>query len=109
MNKHNEIIAEIDKIKAKNTIQMQDVQTLAFCYGALQALNLRTTRQQKESVKEELIDIFPALTSYQQEHSEHNLRKLCLEIQEFCISVYATLKNDEEKNIYFDMVKSLQK
>ena len=104
MNKHNEIAAEIDKIKAKNTIQMQDVQTLAFCYGALQALDLNSTKQQ-----EELIDVFPALREYQKEHSEHNLRKLCLEIQEFCVSIYATLKSDEEKNIYFDMVKSLQK
>ena len=65
---------------------------------------MNATKQQ-----EELIDVFPALREYQKEHSEHNLKKLCLEIQEFCISVYATLKNDEEKNIYFDMVKSLQK
>ena len=102
MNKYNEIITEIDKIKAKNTIQMQDVQTLAFCFGALQALNLNATAQQ-----EELIDVFPALKEYQKEHSEHNLRKLCLEIQEFCISVYATLKSQEEKNIYFSMIKNL--
>lgn len=102
MNKYNEIIAEIEKIKAKNTMQMQDVQTLALCYGALQALNMETTDQQYE-----LTDIFPALSKYQTSHSEHDLKKLCLEIQEFCQSLYVTIANDEHRKIYFDMTKKL--
>lgn len=102
MSKHDEIMAEIEKIKAKNTIQMQDVQTLALCYGALQALNIGATVQQNE-----FVNIFPALKDYQSNHTEHNLKKLCLEIQEFCQSVYVTTTNDTERKIYYDMVKKL--
>ena len=102
MNKYEEIIAEIVKIKAKSTLTMQDIQTLAFCYGALQALNLGVTEQQ-----EELIDVFPALKEYQLERNEHNFKKLCLEIREFCQSIYSMTANDEQREIYFDMIKNL--
>ena len=40
-------------------------------------------------------------------HSEHNLKKLCLEIQEFCMSIYATLENEEEKEIFSDAIEKL--
>lgn len=103
MSKNDEIMAEIEKIKAKNTIQMSDVQTLALCYGALQALNLNATDQQ-----DELVDIFPALSEYQTNHNEHTLKKLCLEIQEFCQSIYVTTTSREERQIYFDMVEKIK-
>ena len=102
MSKHDEIMSEIGKIKGGNSFSMQDVQTLAFCYGALQALNLEATTEQ-----EELSDIFPALKDYQSNNSEHSFKNLCLEIQEFCQSVYVMTTNDEQRKIYFDMVKNL--
>ena len=52
-------------------------------------------------------ELFPTLIEFNQNHTEHNLKKLCLEIQEFCISVYSTLQNEEEKNIYRYMAKNL--
>lgn len=90
------------KLKAEILFQCKTYKTLAFCYGALQALNLDATNEQ-----EELSDIFPALKDYQSNNSEHNFKKLCLEIQEFCQSVYVMTTNDEQRKIYFDMVKIL--
>jgi hypothetical protein len=107
MNKYDEIITEIGKIKSKTTLTMQDIQTLAFCYGALQALNLPSSNIPETNQSEELIDIFPALKEYQYNHNEHNFKKLCLEIREFCQSIYSMTINDEQRKIYFDMVKSL--
>ena len=36
------------------------------------------------------------------------LKKLCLEIWEICILIYATLQNDEEKQAYIDIVKNIK-
>lgn len=60
-------------------------------------------------VYKEIADIFPALQNYKNEHSKVNLQKLCVEIAEFCQSVYASTENDEERKIYFHMVKKLNK
>ena len=79
MNKKTEILAEIEKIKAKEKIQMQDVQTLALCYGAIQALEYGTSNIQLEH--SELSDMFPSYREYQLYRTEHNFKKLCLEIQ----------------------------
>lgn len=54
-------------------------------------------------------EYLPTINKYMQEQNEHNLKKVCLEIQEVCASIYATLKNDKEKDIYLDMVKFLVK
>lgn len=102
MNKIDEINREIEKIKSKNTFNMQDVQALSILWGASQLLNQDSTPQQ-----EELTDIFPALRKYQKEHTIVNLQKLCVEITEFCHSVYASTQNEAEANIYKEMIKKL--
>ena len=57
----------------------------------------------------EAIDIFPALHKYQTEHNTDNLKKLCVEISDFCRAVYASTKNEQERNIYFAMLDKLNK
>lgn len=69
--------------------------------------NVNPTQITKEY--KEAIDIFPALHKYQAEHNAVNLQKLCVEIKDFCTSVYASTQNDEERKVYFDFVKKLNK
>ena len=57
----------------------------------------------------EAIDIFPALHKYKTEHTTDNLKKLCVEIAEFCRAVYASTQNEQERKIYFDMLEKLNK
>ena len=57
----------------------------------------------------ELKDFFPALQKYKTEHNTANLQKLCVEIKEFCKSVYASTENEQERNVYFSMVDKLSK
>ena len=57
----------------------------------------------------EAIDIFPALHKYKYEHTTDNLNKLCVEIAQFCRAVYASTTNEQERNIYFDMLEKLNK
>ena len=57
----------------------------------------------------ELKDLFPALQKYKSEHNTANLQKLCVEIKEFCKSVYASTENEEERDVYFSMVDKLIK
>lgn len=69
--------------------------------------NTKNNKIEKLTFSSEFKDFFPSIEKYYNEHSEHNLKKLCLEIKEFCVSVYSTLQSEEEKKIYFDMLKSL--
>ena len=57
----------------------------------------------------EAIDIFPALHKYKTEHSKDNLRKLCVEVAEFCRAIYSSTQNDAERNIYYDMLDKLRR
>ena len=57
----------------------------------------------------EIADIFPALQKYKDEHSTANLQKLCVEISEFCRSVYASTRNEAERKIYNTMLEKLNK
>ena len=57
----------------------------------------------------EAIDIFPALHKYKILHNTDNLKKLCVEIAEFCRAVYASTQNEAERRIYFDMLEKLNK
>ena len=57
----------------------------------------------------EAIDIFPALHKYKIEHTTDNLKKLCVEIADFCRAVYASTQNEAERKIYFDMLEKLNK
>lgn len=55
------------------------------------------------------VDIFPALHKYKIEHSTDNLKKLCVEISDFCRAIYASTQNEQERNIYFNMLDKLNK
>lgn len=55
------------------------------------------------------VDIFPALHKYKTEHNTDNLKKLCVEIADFCRAIYASTENEQERNIYFSMLDKLNK
>lgn len=55
------------------------------------------------------IDFFPALRKYKEEHNTANLQKLMVEILEFCRSVYASTRSEEERKIYHQFVGKLNK
>ena len=57
----------------------------------------------------EAIDIIPALHKYKADHNITNLQKLCVEISEFCRAIYASTENEQERNIYFNMLDKLNK
>ena len=57
----------------------------------------------------EAIDIFPALHKYKYEHTTDNLKKLCVEIAQFCHAVYSSTQNEQERRIYYDMLEKLNK
>ena len=57
----------------------------------------------------EAVSIFPALHKYKKEHTTDNLKKLCVEIAQFCRAVYASTQNEAERRIYFDMLEKLNK
>ena len=56
----------------------------------------------------EAIDIFPALHKYKIEHNTDNFKKLCVEVAEFCRSIYASTQNEAERNIYYAMLDKLK-
>lgn len=68
-----------------------------------------TNLQQIKDEYSEAIDIFPALHKYKKEHNTANLQKLCVEIQQFCNSLYASTQNDAEQAIFKNMVEKLKK
>ena len=57
----------------------------------------------------EISDIFPALQKYKDEHSTANLQKLMVEILEFCRSVYASTRSEDERKIYRNFIEKLNK
>jgi hypothetical protein len=57
----------------------------------------------------EIADIFPALQKYKDEHNTANLQKLMVEILEFCRSVYASTRSEDERKIYHNFVEKLNK
>ena len=57
----------------------------------------------------EAIDIFPALHKYKTEHSTDNLKKLCVEISDFCRAIYASTENEKERQIFNAMIDKLNK
>lgn len=65
---------------------------------------LQLTKEYKEAV-----DIFPALHAYQSEHNETNLKKLCVEVAEFCRAIYASTRSEAERKIYYGMLDRLAK
>ena len=65
--------------------------------------------ENKKRIYSEIESIFPALQKYKADHTKTNLQKLCVEIAEFCKSVYASTQNQEERNIYYSMLDKLSK
>lgn len=69
----------------------------------------KVTPAQLTTEYREAIDIFPALHKYKTEHNTDNLKKLCVEIFEFCRAVYASTQNESERKIYRSMIEKLNK
>ena len=65
--------------------------------------------QIKKEYSEMITGIFPALHKYKTEHNTDNLKKLCVEISDFCRAIYASTQNEAERNIYFGMLDKLKK
>ena len=65
--------------------------------------------ENQKNIYSEIASIFPALQKYKAEHTKANLQKLCVEIAEFCKSVYASTKNQEEREVYYSMIDKLKK
>ena len=57
----------------------------------------------------EAIDIFPALHKYKTEHNTDNLKKLCVEISDFCRAVYSSTENEQERQIFNVMLDKINK
>ena len=65
-----------------------------------------------EQIKEEyseIVGIFPALHKYKISHNTDNLKKLCVEIADFCRAVYSSTASPQERQIYFAMLDKLNK
>ena len=60
-----------------------------------------------EATEKELAEIFPALKKYQKNHTENNLKKLCIEILEFCREVYASTRSEDEREVFKNMFDKL--
>ena len=69
----------------------------------------KVTPTQLTTEYREAIDIFPALHKYKISHTTDNLKKLCVEIADFCRAVYSSTQNEAERNIYFAMLDKLTK
>ena len=67
----------------------------------------KVTPMQLTTEYREAIDIFPALHKYKTEHTADNLKKLCVEIAQFCRAVYASTTSEQERKIYLDMLDKL--
>jgi hypothetical protein len=69
----------------------------------------KVTPVQLKTEYREAVDIFPALHKYKIEHTTDNLKKLCVEISQFCRAVYSSTQNEQERNIYFSMLDKLNR
>ena len=120
--KLQDIQQEIDKLLNIDKISMDICQRLTYLRGSKCALessvnksniNTQLISQNDSAVKlkpsaDELKDVAPSLNAFIENHNTENLQKLCLELQEFCQSVYALTKNDDERKIYFKMLDNLR-
>ena len=55
------------------------------------------------------LDIFPALQKYKDEHSTANLKKLCIEVLDFCRSIYASTQSDGEREAFRNIMRKIEK
>lgn len=79
----------------------------------ISSLNANTeediTLEQVKDEYSEAVDIFPALHKYKNSHSSENLQKLCVEIYEFCRSIYASTQNEDERDIFRNIIGKILK
>lgn len=98
----SEVLAKIEDISSKQALSADDVSKLSLLIEKLKSID-------DDINLSELIDLFPALQKYKEEHSIINLQKLCVELSEFCRAVYASTRNDEERKVYHRMLEKLNK
>lgn len=77
--------------------------------GDMRSKNIEDKPLEKQTNDNGEFDIFPALQKYKYEHNTANLQKLMVEILEFCRSVYASTRSEEERKIYHQFVGKLNK
>jgi hypothetical protein len=67
-----------------------------------------TLEQINKEYSEMITGIFPALHKYKTEHNTANLQKLCVEVAEFCRAIYSSTRNNEERQVFFNMLDKLK-
>ena len=77
--------------------------------GGVKSKELEDNPLEKQTDTNSELDIFPALKKYKDEHNTANLQKLMVEILEFCRSVYASTRSEDERKIYHSMIEKLNK
>lgn len=111
-------ILEEEILKLSNEkINSSIAERLNVFYGAKNALENIELKKLTKSTDNDIIQQDNTMlqkpsqifSEYLENRTLRNLQKLCLEIQEKCVSVYATLQNDEEKQVYLDMIKNIKK
>ena len=77
--------------------------------GGAKSKEIEDKTLEKQTNDNSELDIFPALQKYKDEHSTANLQKLMVEILEFCRSVYASTRSEDERKIYHSMIEKVNK
>lgn len=77
--------------------------------GGVKSKQFEDKPLEKQTNDNSELDIFPALQKYKDEHNTANLQKLMVEILEFCRSVYASTRSEDERKIYRSMIEKLNK
>lgn len=98
----SQIMDEIEKLSSKQSLNANDYKMLSKYIEQLKKI-------EEDKTLSEMIDLFPALQKYKEEHSIINLQKLCVEISEFCRAVYASTQSEDERKVYRNMIEKLNK
>lgn len=77
--------------------------------GFMKTKKLEDSPIEKQTNGNSEVDFFPALQKYKDEHNTANLQKLMVEILDFCRSVYASTRSENERKIYHSMIEKLNK
>ena len=77
--------------------------------GGVNSKQFKDKPLEKQTDDNSEIEIFPALQKYKNEHNTANLQKLMVEILEFCRSVYASTRSEDERKIYHSFIEKLNK
>lgn len=77
--------------------------------GGAKSKQIEDKPLEKQTNDNSELDIFPALQKYKDEHNTANLQKLMVEILEFCHSVYASTRSEDERKIYRNFIEKLNK